>query len=361
MNRLPPLPRRLTWAALAALLVGGDCQTLTQDIDPNRDLDPNFVDEVRGEMTREFRSIDGTGNHAIFYVLGAAHTPLIREMSSYYADGISAMAGTTRPSPRQVSNAICAQDEVTPNALDASDYLWQWGQFLDHDIDLTEAHEPTESHPIRPETGDPFFDPDGSGLAEIEFHRSIHHPASGGSEDYPRQQVNEITHYIDASSVYGSDEVRAAALRTNDGTGRLKVSEGNLLMFNTEGLPNGGGTGPELFLAGDVRANEQVGLTAMHTLFVREHNRRVAELARDSTLSGDELYERAAWPRRARTLSGLPTLHEPGDSQQFLDGSLPLRTQRGERHPSQARCRRERNPVRPLASPRRVLRARTNS
>lgn len=294
MNPLPPRPRALWWVALAIPLVGvTDCSTLFDQLDPNRELDPDVVEEIEGEPTRRYRSIDGTGTHQAYYTLGAAHTPLIRDVGTAYADGISAMAGASRPSPREISNAICAQEEPTPNALGASDYLWQWGQFLDHDIDLTEAHEPTESHPIVPAPGDPFFDPDGTGPAQIEFHRSIHHPASGVTEEYPRQQINEITHYIDASSVYGSDAARATALRTNDGTGRLAVSEGDLLPFNTAGLPNAGGTGPDLFLAGDVRSNEQVGLTAMHTLFVREHNRRVAELAADEpTLSGDELYER---------------------------------------------------------------------
>lgn len=292
MNRLPPLPRKPSWAALAVLLAFAvGC---TSDADPNRGLDPGGLDPIDGDPTQKFRSIDGTGNHETFHTLGAAHTPLIREMSSSYADGISAMAGVSRPSPREISNALCAQKEPTPNALGASDFLWQWGQFLDHDIDLTEAHEPEESHPIIPEPGDPFFDPDHTGQAEIEFHRSVHHSASGTSEEFPRQQINQITHYIDASNVYGSDQDRAESLRTNDGTGRLAVSDGNLLPFNTEGLPNAGDGGPALFFAGDLRANEQVGLTAMHTLFVREHNRRVAELAAaDPSLSGDELYERA--------------------------------------------------------------------
>lgn len=106
--------------------------------------------------------------------------------------------------------------------------------------------------------------------------------------------MNQITHFIDASNVYGSDDVRAAALRTNDGTGRLLVSAGDLLPFNSPGLPNAGGTGPELFLAGDVRANEQVGLTAMHALFVREHNRLAAEIAGSSPeLTGEEIYQEA--------------------------------------------------------------------
>jgi hypothetical protein len=287
-------------ATLSLLLVGADECTSTprpspiELISPYRQIDPNLVDPIDGEPSFEYRNIDGTGNHPVHYELGAANTTLRRIMPQVYDDRISTMAGPNRPSPREVSNVVCDEEVRTPDPLGASDFLWQWGQFVDHDIDLTEQHEPFEPAHIRPETGDPFFDPDSTGLAQIDFFRSRSHPGTGTSTTYPRQQMNMITHYLDGSTVYGSDPVRAAALRTNDGTGRLEVSAGNLLPFNTQGLHNAGGTSSELFLAGDIRANEQLGLTAMHTLFVREHNRVAAEIAAsDPSLSGDEIYNRA--------------------------------------------------------------------
>jgi hypothetical protein len=46
-----------------------------------------------------------------------------------------------------------------------------------------------------------------------------------------------------------------------------------LLPKNTEGLTNGGGDATaNLFLVGNVRANENLALTVMHTLWMREHN-----------------------------------------------------------------------------------------
>jgi hypothetical protein len=166
-----------------------------------------------------------------------------------------------------ISNLCVAQPGPLPNAIGASDFLWQWGQFLDHDLDLVPTASPAEPFDVAVPVGDPWFDPTATGTATIALNRSHYVTVDG-----MRQQVNAITAFIDASNVYGSDPARALALRALDGTGRLATSPGDLLPFNEGGLPNAPSPDPAFFLAGDARANEQVGLTAMHTLFVREHN-----------------------------------------------------------------------------------------
>ena len=250
--------------------------------------------ESSNSIVDDTRSIDGSGNNLNNPLMGATFTELVRYIFSDYEDGISEMQEAGLPSARLVSNIVCSQEELIPNPLNASDYIWQWGQFLDHDIDFTNGADPVEPANIAVPAGDPFFDPFDTGTQVITFSRSAFNTSTGTGVDNPRQQINTITTWIDASNVYGSDVERAAALRTNDGTGRLNTSAGDLLPFNTEGLPNDGGDDdPFLFLAGDFRANEQVGLTSMHTLFVREHNRYVIALAIDRPgLSGEELYQR---------------------------------------------------------------------
>lgn len=241
-----------------------------------------------------FRNIDGSDNNPDFPLRGSAGIELVRMAPVDYSDQVSAMAGLDRPSPREVSNRVSAQDQDRPNPRGATDFLWQWGQFLDHDIDLTDGVEPAEHVDIAVPQGDIWFDPQGTGTQTISFNRSVYAADSGTGGDNPRQQLNEITAWIDASNVYGSDSEREAALRTLDGTGRLKISAGDLLPYNVDGLPNAGGSSAALFLAGDVRANEQVGLTAMHTLFVREHNHQAARIAeREPGLDGDAIYQRA--------------------------------------------------------------------
>ena len=241
------------------------------------------------------RAIDGSGNADPGDTRGQAGIHLASDVAQDYADGLAAPSGEDRPSARVVSNAVCAQADSIPAAQDASDMFWLWGQFLDHDIDLTPEAEPGESFDISVPLADPYFDPTATGLEVMPFHRSTYDPLTGVEGGGARRQLNVITSWIDGSNVYGSDDARAAALRVGDGSGRLATSAGDLLPFNTAALPNAPTAfDPSFFLAGDIRANEQVGLTAMHTLFVREHN-RVADLVRERNphLSGDEIYEAA--------------------------------------------------------------------
>lgn len=239
----------------------------------------------------EFRTITGEGNNPVHPEWGVAGTNLMRALTCAYEDGVSLPARASGPSARAVSNAVCAQgDADMPNSLGLSDFIWQWGQFLDHDITETPLASPGEPFDIAVPLGDPWFDPMHSGTATIPLNRS-----AWAMVDGVREQFNNITAYIDASNVYGSEEERAHELRTLDGTGRLKMSAGGMMMFNVNGLDNAPtADDPTLFLGGDVRANEQVGLTAMHTLFVREHNRLADEIAAQHPgFTGDQIFEHA--------------------------------------------------------------------
>ena len=230
----------------------------------------------------DIRSIDGFETNEQFPNIGSTFEQLDRIADSDYDDFVSSLAGSTRKSAREISNLVIDQAGASiPNSFGTSDFLWQWGQFLDHDIDLTPGGD--EEAPIPVPVGDPSFDPTSAGGAELAFNRSVFDPTTGSVTGNPRQQINEITSWIDASNVYGSDFDRLVALREGAESPFLKTSDDGLLLpLNTDNFFNDNGpTGADpqtLFLAGDVRANEQIGLTVMHTLFVREHNRIAALL-----------------------------------------------------------------------------------
>ncbi len=244
-------------------------------------------------MTK-YRSITGEGNNLNPELTtfdndanevgdgGATETRLSRLIDPAYENGIDEPRGgdlSFLPSTRDISNTIANQTESLSNFLKASDWLWQWGQFISHDVALNEGGSDEQfSIPVTEPT-DPLFP------TPLPFTRVPAAPGSGTGTDNPRQQLNEITSFIDGSNVYGSDEERAKFLRTGK-KGQLKTTIGDngetLLLFNRadESFPNANPFGvpdEQLYLAGDVRANEQVGLTAIHTLFVREHNRIASE------------------------------------------------------------------------------------
>jgi peroxidase len=238
------------------------------------------------------RSYDGTGNNLAHPQWASTDEVLLRIAPAEYGNLISTPAGADRPSARTISNTLAdhpAEDVKNDRSLAAMVYAW--GQFIDHDLDLTVTGTPTEKFNITVPTGDPEFDPFNTGTQVIGLSRSQYDPTTGTSAANPRQQLNTITSYLDGSMIYGSDATRAAALRTFSG-GLLKTSTGNLLPLNTAGLANDNAThqtaDSQLFLAGDVRANENIELTALQTLFVREHNRLATQIAKANPKWTDE-------------------------------------------------------------------------
>ena len=214
------------------------------------------------------RTFNGSANNVELPTMSSAGVSLLRKAAPVYADGIGALVNRT-PTPRIVSNNLCASDVDTPNALKLSNMCWMWGQFLDHEIGLTRTNSAESADMITPGT-------DVYPNYTIPFERSAH--TEGVTT--PRQQPNSISSFVDATNVYGFNAKRAMELRRLDGSGKLDTivadNSEEIPIYNLKGLDNAAPAGSDpanFFLCGDIRANENIHLTAMHTLFIREHNR----------------------------------------------------------------------------------------
>lgn len=123
----------------------------------------------------------------------------------------------------------------------------------------------------------------------------------------PRQQMNGLTSFLDASTVYGSSPAAEQQLRNwTSAEGLLRVNQRHSdngrahLPFVSPRAPwacapepGAPGRAP-CFLAGDSRASEVPALTALHTLWLREHNRLAAVLkALNPHWSADTAYQEA--------------------------------------------------------------------
>lgn len=252
--------------------------------------------------SQENRTLTGEGNNFNNPEWGAADSEVLRQTTVNYADGISTINDSNLPMPRVLSNNIFDQPNTDFDTNNLSDYVWVFGQFIDHDVTLVESDN-TEPIFLEIPTNDQFF----SSSEFIITARNEAREGSGTSIVNPRQYTNHISSFIDASAVYGSDQERADWLRDFQGEGKLKVSEGDLLPWNTINAELSGDidtSAPTMaddtrslskfYVAGDVRANENPLLIAMHTLFVREHNRLCDELRIENpNWSGERIYQRA--------------------------------------------------------------------
>lgn len=255
-----------------------------------------------------YRTYDGSCNNLKHTGWGRSNTPYTRILPPDYEDGVSEIrktgaTGRQLPNPRSVSLATIRWSDRSDAR--ASLMLMQWGQFIDHDMSLAATTpmltpqgtnidccnrrlltDPRFKHPacisILLPDNDPFYSRFNVGCMNLV--RNAPSPPIG-CRLRAREQLNQLTSFIDGSMIYGNDEQQALGLRQFHG-GLLKSSRINgaeFLPFDGrigEGciLPTAGiRRGMRCFVAGDNRVNELTGLVTSHALFLREHN-RVARL-----------------------------------------------------------------------------------
>ncbi|XP_011297271.1 peroxidase [Fopius arisanus] len=267
-------------------------------------------ESLKCDWTRKYRNINGTCNYP--GNKGAAFTPFRRALPPAYFDGIDAprsgASGRALPSPREISLRVHGPSPSSNPSFTVM--LAVFGQFIDHDMTATANGRgkndstlaccpPSKGHPecfpVAIGPGDPAYD--YAGKTCMEFVRSS--PAAQ-CKIGPRQQLNQVTGFIDGSVIYGSDDVTASSLRSPK-SGKLrmfKTPDGRFLLpLSTD--PNDGCNRPRersrgryCFTSGDARANENLHLTTMHILWARQHNSIVDRLSKENpSWSDDKLYQ----------------------------------------------------------------------
>ncbi|XP_022821553.1 chorion peroxidase-like [Spodoptera litura] len=262
-----------------------------------------------------YRTTDGTCNNLENPLRwGVSKTPFRRVLPADYGDGVSSprqgVDGAALPSARDVSVTVHRPSYAHDSAFTVM--LAVWGQFVDHDITATALSkgqngtalsccDPTqtphpECFPVQLDVDDPFYQ--DYNITCMEFVRSAPAPTCHFG---PREQLNQATAFIDASTVYGFAEARSASLRSFVGgqLRMLKIGATQLLPPSTD--PNDSCNTAEMnakgrycFESGDDRANENLHLTTMHLIWARQHNRVAAALRKYNPLWDDDtVYQEA--------------------------------------------------------------------
>lgn len=152
-----------------------------------------------------------------------------RALNPDYADGISSPRESNNniplPSARNVSLTVHRPSySIDP---DFTVMVAVFGQFLDHDITATALNQGQDNEPIdccvemgetHPECfpvilgpGDPNFDQ--YNITCMNFIRSAPAPTDRFG---PRQQLNQVSAYIDGSVIYGNTAEKVESLRTRE-------------------------------------------------------------------------------------------------------------------------------------------------
>lgn len=248
-----------------------------------------------------YRNLDGSCNNLQNPLWGTANNRYGRLLTPRYADGIStptnSVTGQELPNARLISLIVFGEQDVPDREFSLANM--QWGQIMTHDMSLTAGGTQSRKHATRCCTDDgkligngmpsqcfpilvPKNDPAHSqtGTECMNFVRTLtdrDNNCAGIANNRAAEQISVVTSYMDLSMVYGNSEQQNRPIRAFNG--------GRMLVENRAGNewppqdPNATATcdvqSPQetCYLAGDMRVNQNPGLTIMQIVLLREHNR----------------------------------------------------------------------------------------
>jgi hypothetical protein len=213
-----------------------------------------------------YRTADGSWNNPENPKEGAAGTRFLRNVE-YSATHPETAQRLFTPDPRKVSLTLLSRPDGADGRPDMAPVLSlnlfaaSWIQFMNHDWISHGDVEPKSVITLPLDRDDPATRRYGKPALVIGKTQADPTRGVGGTEPAATSFINEVTHWWDGSQIYGSDQATQTRLRSGK-SGKLRL--------NADGtLPVDPVTHVEE--AGFMR-NWWVGLSMLHTLFVREHN-----------------------------------------------------------------------------------------
>ncbi|XP_025194619.1 peroxidase-like [Melanaphis sacchari] len=282
----------------------------------NDDYIKQCAPKVKCDPTAKYRNINGSCNNLEIPTRGAAETPFYRLLNANFSDGFYKFRlqtnGSVLPSTRVINIQMFLNREIYHND-ENNVLLLPFGQLLAHDISglfldipkkendeiidgcvdenarktFTQCEMVVENPP-----DDPVYSKHNiscMGLFRSLTSRNYSCPL------FPTTFMNNDTHFIDASEVYGSDESYSRHLRMMEG-GRLNFStseNGQMFcpyLFSTHLALTVHEKNDTVYDTGDPdNGNQNLGITAMQTLFLRYHNYIAFKLSALNPYWSDEI------------------------------------------------------------------------
>ncbi|EFN70161.1 Dual oxidase [Camponotus floridanus] len=263
----------------------------------------------------EYPSYDGWYNNVGKPELGAVDTPLLRRLPAAYEDGVYKPSGSDRPEPLEISEKLLSGKIGSKSRTGRNALLVFFGQQVVEEIlDAQRPACPPEYINIKiPENHRYRIKP---GHTEMPVLRTRYDHRTGHSPNNPRQQLNEITPFLDGGLIYGTSKAWSDVLRTNSSgilqpDGQLASSYFGLYPdYNTVRLPMANPPPPihhhqyvsqhysesvtRYFKLGNPRGNENPFLLTFGIIWFRWHNFVASHIKRHNpNWSSDKIYNEA--------------------------------------------------------------------